>query len=445
MVLNHPQELATALNMASHWGREKYNLNLVISRHPYWQKIDMREYEHQFDSIIFLERPDYVPAPMPNPGRVLGSIRSGKKAAQRKGQPAYVAVSRMILRKLRAILLYPAQILDMILRIRRVKKQVARLGIQSDDILIWLAVGHFVDNIMLSMYPRNMKIAIIISDTYQRCTAPIDRSVYQDTLEGWVTNWLIEPVTGLHRTYCVKDRFHPELPPLVRYRQSLPEVFDKIVVLGNSNGKAGDNIITMPFPYVLTISQSRADTSGKERKKVVFFGSHFTGSLASIMDPEIYAKHVNSCLAFVRENYGADYRLVFRPHPRVSDSMGPLDLSKLEDELRLLDLEQFDIETDGMMAELYFYRNTENIHAVFSNESTSSRSAFHFLINAYSFLNIFPYDKGMKEFFRGFIGSVPTDFYISDLSVTPKKYVNTKNIDEVIKKLREVLDTLVSK
>lgn len=445
MILNHPQEMATALTMASHWGREKFVLNLLISCHPYWRKVAITPYEHQFDNIVFLDRPDYVPGPFPQPGRILRSLRLGKRVAQLKGQPASVAIGQLILLRLQTILLYPMHVFGMIVKILRVKKRVARLGIQQDDILIWLTIGHFVDNIVLSTHPQNLKIAVIISEVYQRCTKPIDKDIYRNTFEGWVANWLIEPITGLRRTYCVKDRLHSELPWLVRYRGSLSEIYDKIVVLGDFSEQTGDNIITMPYPYVLAITKTGGNYSSTKPKKVVFFGSKFIGAVAGIIDPEIYARHLNSCLAFVREKYGSACKLVYRPHPRESDIAGSLDLSQFEDETRLLNLDQFEIENDGMLAELYFYRNMENIQAVFSVESTSSRSAFHFFINAYSFLNIFPYDERMKEFFRRFIGKVPDDFYIDDLSIMPNRYVKTEDINEATKKCRDVLDAVIRK
>jgi len=430
--------------MASHWGREKFVINLLISRHPYWRKIEMSQYEHQFDDIVFLDRPDYVPSPFPKPGRILRSLRTGKKAAQLKGQAVNLVISQMILRRLRATLLYPIHIAKMILKIWRVKREVARMGIQQEDILIWLTVGHFVDNIMLSMHSQNLKIAIIIDEIYRRGTEPLDKRIYENTFEGRITNWIIEPISGLRQTYCVKDRLHPELPFMVRYRTSLSEVFDKTVVLGNFSEQTVDNIITMPFPYIFTIKKSGGNYSSSKPKKVIFFGGKFLGAIAGVMDPEVYARHLNSCLAFIREKYGFACKLVYRPHPRESDIAGPLDLGQFEDETRLLNLDQFEIENDGMLAELYFYRNIEDIQAVFSVESTSSRSAFHFFINAYSFLDIFPYDEGMKEFFRRFIGEVPDDFYINNLSITPNTYVKMEDRKANVKRCQNVLDVLLT-
>jgi len=431
MVLDHPMELATALTMASYWGREKFALNLLISRHPYWRKVDMNLYQDQFDEIIFLDRPEYVPNPIPNPGKILGILRQRKKLAQLEGQSANIAISRSLLRPLLMSLLYPLHILGMILMILRVKKRIAQLGIQHNDIIIGFSITTYVENIVLSMCPKNLKFAVMIEETYQRCTRPINKKTHKNCLEGWLANWLVEPVAGLHRTYCVKDRLRPESYYWwIRYRESLSEIYDKVVVLGDFPNQIGDNIITMPFPYVLAYEKVTDNQLNEKPQKVVFFGSDFM-LLAGTIAPEIYAQNLNACLSFLREKYGPTCKLVYRPHPRESI------------ERRLLDLDQFEIEHDGMLAELYFCKNLENIDAVFSVESTSSGSAFHFFINAYSFLDVFPYGERIKSNFKRVTGNVPDDFYINDLSATPNRYVNVEDINEAMKKCRTVLDTVV--
>ena len=144
-------------------------------------------------------------------------------------------------------------------------------------------------------------------------------------------------------------------------------------------------------------------------------------------------KNVNAYLSFLREKYGAAYKLVYRPHPINAG------------EIEFLNLEQFEIENDGMLAELYFYKNIEDIHAVFSVASTTCRSAFDFFINAYAFLNIFPYNDKAKNLFRLTMGNVPDDFYINDLSITPNRYINTEDINVAIKKCQDVLDGILQK
>lgn len=433
MVLEHPQAMVTALALVKHWGRDRFVFNLLISRHFYFEAIDINQYKNQFDNIIVFDRVDYVPNPFPHPLKIFRILRQKKMVAELKGQPGYVAVSQSVFNSLQNMLLYPLHVLSLIFRILRLKRRVAQLEIQPYDIIIGLSSFYYLENVVLSMHPQNLKIGIMPAVEYDQHVRPVDRSVYKDTLEGWVSNWIIEPVTGLHRTHYMKERRHPALTAWIRFKRPLPSIYNKFVVLGDISQLTGDNILTMPFPYTLTINQAGRNDSNKKRQKVVFFGSNFMGFVAGVIAPEIFAQKLNACLSFVRERYGSTYKLVFRPHP----------FGKRE--IRLLDLSQFEVEDDGMLSEFYLYHNIENIHAVFAVESTSSRSAFNFFINAYSFLNIFPYDKEMKSYFRLNYGNVPDDFYINDLSIMPNRYVRTEDIDETRKKCRDVLDAVIRK
>ncbi|MFC1965155.1 hypothetical protein ACFLWG_04060 [Chloroflexota bacterium] len=391
IVLDHPMQFATALAIASHWGREDFVLNLLISPHPYWRKVDINLYRYQFDEVIYLERPDYT--------------------------------------------WHPIRALQMILRIWRLKRRIARLNIKLDDIIIGLSVFHYLENMVLSMQSRNRKIAIMPSVVYQESINKIDKSIYRGTLEGWLASWLVEPIAGLHRTYCMKERLHPERYWRIRYKESLPDIYHKVVVLGTiSDGgyQLGNSIITMPYPYVLALGETKEENFDNARKsqKVVFFGNSFSEGYFGLK-PEVYAHYVNQCLSFLREKYASTHKLVYRPHPTESD------------EIKLLNLDQFDIEDDGMLSELYFYKNFADIYAVFSVGSTSSRTALHFFINAYAFINTFPFDEATKNYFRLEMGSVPDDFYIRDFSRTPKRYIKMKDADAAIKRCQDVLDLVL--
>jgi len=432
MVLDHSNRLATALAMASHWDRQRFTFNLLIARHPYWRRVDINLYKHLFDEIIFVARPDYIPNPFSKLITALKLLRQRKSSTQLRGQVTGVVISRAIIYRLQSILLYPIYVLLTILKILRVKRKVAQLKIQPADIIIGLHVISYLENIVLSMHPKNLKIGIMPSEEYEHCIRPVDKSIYKDTLEGWVASRVIEAITGLYRTYCMRERLHLELAPWIRYKSSLLDIYDKVVVLGSFSTQIGDNVDTMPFPYVLALKKAESNRSNEKPQKVVFFGSDFL-TIGYLVPPEEYARNMNAFLAFVREKYGSTHRLVYRPHPREKD------------EMCLLDLDQFEVERDGMLTELYLCRNIENIHAIFSVESTSSRSAFHCFINAYSFLNISPYDEGMKNYFKLNIGNVPDDFYINNLSMMPNRYVKTEDIDETVKKCQDVLDAVIRK
>lgn len=429
IVLDHPQQFAIALGIVSHWSREKFIFNLLISSHSYWTKVDINLYKHQFDEIHFLERPDYASSHVP---QIISQIqRLKKRIARHKTQRTSIFnyIGKFVLR----IIHVPR----MIFQILRLKKKIAQLGIQQNDIIIGLSIFHYLENIVLSMHPGNLKIAIMPLVVYEECIREMDRNSYRNTVEGWLANWIVEPITGLHRTYCRVKKPQPLGYWWIRYRKSLLDIFNKVVVLGDFPGEKsyfGDNIITMPFPYVLALEKVGVENDFRDKKpqKVVFFGTPFRGEIWG-RTQEIRLKNTNAYLSFLSEKYGMTYKLVYRPHPLETD------------EIKLLDLDQFEIENAGMLAELYFLQNLENIHAVFSVASTSSRSAFDFFINSYAFLNIFPFDEKTKNLVRLTMGNVPEDFYINDLSTTPNRYIKTEDINVAIKKCRNVLDAVLTK
>ena len=180
--------------------------------------------------------------------------------------------------------------------ISRVRKRITRLEIQMTDIIIGLSIANYVENMVLSMHPKNLKIAIVHGVVYEQSMRPVDSSIYKNTLEGWLANWIIEPIARLHKTYCLRDRIHPQLQWWIRYRKSLLEIYDKVVVLGNFSTQFVDDVITMTFPYVLTLENGESSQLSKEPQKVVFFGTNFMGFVASQIEPNTYARNVNACL-----------------------------------------------------------------------------------------------------------------------------------------------------
>lgn len=432
MVLNHPQELATALALASYWGREKFTINLIIARHHYWSKVDINLYKHQFDEIFFFPRPDYVSSPFRGPLESIKKLRQMKKNAKLRGNKVNLVIIQSIFRRLQSVLMYPIRIVKMIREILQIKKQIVRLRIKPDDFIFGLSATAFVENIVISTHPQNLKVAVIPNEVYEQSITPPDRTRFKNTLEGVLTGGIIEPITGLQQTYFMRERERLGIG-LGRYKKSLPEIYSRVIVLGNPSNNNERNITTMPFPYVLALNKTKIRSLSDKPQKVVLFGSNFLGMVANLMDVRTYVQKLNDYLEFIRDKYGSTFKLVYRPHPNETT------------EVSLLELKQFTIEHDGTLSELYLFQNMNNIYAAFSVESTSSRSALYFFINSYSFLNISPYDADMKEYFRKVYGDVPDDFYIKDLSVTPKRYIKDTDTSTAIKKCHNILDTLINK
>lgn len=390
IILDHPQQFATALGIVSYLKRGDFFLSLLISPHTYWAKVDINLYNHLFDNIYFLDRPDYSWNPIKVPSTIF--------------------------------------------KIFRLKRKIKQLGILQNDVIIGLSIFHYLENIIISMYPKNRKIGIMPYVVYQESTREMNRMVYENTFEGLLANWIIEPISGLHQTYCMKDKQHPDAYWRIRYKKSLQHIYDEIIILGNfvsENNHREDNINTMPFPYILAFGKMQNENSSLHcPKKIVFFGDSFRNGIRGVSSDD-YKRHLNKCLSFLRNKYGATYKLIYRPHPIEKSEIGQLDL------------DQFEIENDGMLAELYFYQNMNDIYAVFSVGSNVSRSAIYFFINAYSFLDIFPFDDAAIDSFRQEMGNVPEEFYISDLSINPTEYIKMESLTDAKKTCQNVLDIIM--
>ncbi|MFC1920727.1 hypothetical protein ACFLYQ_03270 [Chloroflexota bacterium] len=390
MVVDHPQQFAIALGIIAGLKNAGFVFNLIISPHGYWQRVDIDRYRDRFESIHIFERPDYTA--------------------------------------------HPVRLLRMIFQIFRLKKEISRLNIAREDIIMGFSIFHYLENIVLSLHPHNYRIGVMPQAVYDECTRFMDKRIYFTPPEGLLTTCLVEPLTGLYRTYCMRERKNPRTYWRIRYRKLITEVFDKVIVLGifaDDEKQPADEVYTMPFPYVMALTE-RKDKKGKgEARKIVWFGNNFGGGMWNIT-PGVYAEHVNKCLDSLRTKYGAEYHLVYRPHPVEKDEMKSLDLS------------MYDIEKDSMLSELYLYEDINDIYAVFSADSTSSRSAFDFFINSYVFLHTFPYNDAAIKHWHETMGNVPGSFFINDLSAVPERYIKSDDVDMAAKKCKDVLNKLLS-
>jgi hypothetical protein len=170
-------------------------------------------------------------------------------------------------------------------------------------------------------------------------------------------------------------------------------------------------------------------------KKIIFFGDSFVSGRSTLSLSE-YIIYLDQCLEFLRHNYKNKYQLVFRPHPK--DQNGYLDLN----------LKDFIIENDGKNAELYFFENKDIIHSVYSVNSTACQSAFYFFIEAYFFIDFFPFPEEIKSYWKLEMGnikgsSIPEPAFIKELSRMPQPYINKNLIREYQATCQEVLNRLI--
>jgi|GEM_PF-6126074 len=383
LILDHPNQLATALGLASYFDRKKYNLNLLISYHQYWDKVPPEIYQKLFDKWVIFERPDYT--------------------------------------------LHPFKIIKNFLLISRTKKQVSGLKFDKNDIIIGLSIFHYLENITLSVYQSNVKIAVMPKAVFSESIDPLDEKMYYETLEGRIFNKVIEPFFSLYRTWCKKYRNNPNIYCRIRYRKPLYEIYDFIIILESvgESKQIDRKTYSMPFPYLLHINP--ASKESVKRKKVVFFGDIFKNGIYGV-SADVYAEYVNRCLEFLRNIYSKNYSLVYRPHPRETD------------EIICLNLDNFEVQRDGILTELYLFQHYQEIHAIFSVASTSSRTGFFFNIPSFVFFKFFPFNETVNDYLVNEAGDVPAAFFIDTVETMPPTYVNDIDFNNNIRLCKSVLD-----
>lgn len=373
IIMEHPNELILAICLAAYFKKEKFVVNLLISLHGYWNKVDLSKYQKYFNKISKYKRIDYA------------SFR----------------------------------ILQEILNIFCVRRQISKLDIKEEDIIISLSPRRFLENLIFSKYRKNKKIVIMSEDTYLESTTIADKLVYKWTKRGLLFFRFVEPLFKMHQTLCMLRR-REELKPavdgigLLRCKAEITEIYDKIFVMKNifvippqnvtKNTHRINKVTDIHYPYILMQKSPRITykNSVASNKKVVFFGSSFLKD--NSLESKEYIMVLNKCLNYLRRFYGGQHKLIYRPHPAESE------------EICFIDLHQFEIEQDSELSELYLMDHADEIFSVFSVSSTSSRTALNFGINAYMFFPVFPFRSMTKEYYKRLMGNVPDACYIKDLA-----------------------------
>ncbi len=301
------------------------------------------------------------------------------------------------------------------------KRAVAALPIEPDsDLLLCIAGVMGLASVAASAHPKVRKVLSISVASYERLTRAPDRTQFRFTTSGWLQNRVVEPLAGVERTLNLKPRVDPggDGARLVRLKKNPEEIFDTIVV-SSINGRelpASGNarFVAARYPSITELPRFSRSTIAASPRRVLLFGTPFL--LVRNLAPEIYIQHANQCLDYLRRNYpGRD--LIYRPHPFETKEADQLNLNS------------FQVESDGEAAELYFLNRFAEIEAVFSVSSTVSRRAMTFGLNAYAFWHCFPFPETAAKFFEKLMGDVPPEFEIRDLAQPPLAYQFTRTID----------------
>src|SRR5437870_5833590 len=313
------------------------------------------------------------------------------------------------------------------------KRAVAALPIESDtDLLLCIAGVMGLASVAASAHPTARKVLAISAASHERLTRAPDRTQFRFTTSGWLENRVVEPFAGVERTLNLKPRVDPggDGTRLVRLQKNPDEIFDTIVI-ASINGRelpasGSARFVAARYLSITELPGFSRSTIGASTRRVLFFGTPFL--LVRNLAPEIYAQHANRCLDYLRRNYpGRD--LIYRPHPFETKEADQLNLNG------------FQVESDGEAAELYFLNRFAEIEAVFSVSSTVSRRAMTFGLNAYSFWRCFPFVGTAARFFEKLMGDVPPEFEIRNLFNPPVAYRSSRVIDPASRNYGDGLKT----
>lgn len=191
--------------------------------------------------------------------------------------------------------------------------------------------------------------------------------------------------------------------------------------------KEKNNVFKITSLYYLVCPSKEENTISS--KKVIFWGTCFK-QLSDDLNAEEYVRKVNLCLDYIRK-YCQGYKLYYKPHPAEKD------------ELKLLNLESFEMLEEPAAAEFFLWKNFNSIAYSFSVLSNASISAFDFGINSYVFYKLFksafgkPTFESLEDYFQGF----PDTFFIDDLSRPLKENKITLVRDEKLESdMKEMLE-----
>ncbi len=187
-----------------------------------------------------------------------------------------------------------------------------------------------------------------------------------------------------------------------------------------------ENIFRISTPYYLL---PRIHSEDNAKKKVIFWGTCFE-RFSNDVDFDGYIKKTNECLDYIRREC-KNYELFYKPHPAEKDEPG------------LLNLTSFKIVEDSTVAEIFLWKNLDQIAYSFSASSNAALTAYDFGLNSFLFYKLFRASVGEEKFevyeqyFRGF----PEGLFISDLSSPLKENRVKLNKDEVLEQgVRKLLD-----
>ena len=183
---------------------------------------------------------------------------------------------------------------------------------------------------------------------------------------------------------------------LIRYIDYKNENKDNDLHLVNINKTPYDNEIN--FPYCFNNKKSDLENI----KKVYFLGSRFLSYDFIKVDNPI--EIINNVLRRIEEFYGDNVEYIYKPHPVEANESSALNLNK------------FKVVTDLNSAEVDYIKFQNDILAVYSIGSTSSKTAFNFGIDSYVIYKMLDIKKNTIQAYEKLFSDLPSGFFIETIS-----------------------------
>ena len=369
-VVDHPLQLVDALYTAQFLRTSGFKVHLLVSLHPYWKQDYLTLCEEFFDSIHVYER-----------------------LAHEHAQYG----------------------IFYLLAVRRLQRSLCSLGIGEKDLIVSFMICWTLENALISLFKQNFKVLVLPEYRFSMdLEVNPDMHLHQFVPGGEISYRMIEPLCGLYRTLYMQEKgTHSAVGTFVRYESAIETLYNVTLLMYNHGQKKAEHlrsgiVATSRPPYQKFYP---VEKNNPEKKKIIVFGSGlFSVLTCQLTQTEHEISVLNHCLEYIRRNYQHRYHLIYRPHPIHRQ------------EMECLNLDNFEIELDGAMAELYFLKERAIIHQVFSMTSSTSVIAFNHGLNAYSFLKLFDFlgqeVHNLLELYQG----VPSVFFITDLSRLPYPY-----------------------
>jgi len=377
IIIDHPQQLMTALGLIQNYSISKKNINLLISNHPYHKNIDI-DYSLFFNEVVVFKR---------------------------------VNLGRNILKD------------SLNFFIQKVKVNNISKQIKKDDILIGLSTCQVLENMFLSLKKDIKKIGIITEVQYKYANK--DLSDYKQYPRMVIYSpimkllGLYQVFNGLLEGYSKKTKDGIDA---LRYVKNIDKIYDYLFYMVNIDNKTNDYLVKYKNSFKINYLSFKENCKEQKLKEVIFFGNCFY--LFENFSKDKYAENTNKFLDYIRYYYN-DFHLIYIPHPKETEEKNQLNLSS------------FDIYEGKLNAELYFQKKYCNIQACFSIASTVTRNALAYNIQSYSFLKVMNFNKQQENYFINLYGNIQDEIFIKDLNKAPKK-INLKQINNEI--LKDILN-----